>query len=1285
MKKQFLLLLYIALQSVGVANAQKVLLPFGQTSKQSWAAKCFYAPNNGAKPADNWFAKDFDESGWDSFEGPVSTARGIAFFSTPWKESYSTYWVRRHFTLDINDIKENPFVSLYLHHDDGCEIYLNGWNIYRDDRYYTNVVKVSMTEEMLSHFVDGDNVIAIKVSDTGGEAFMDFGLEAHNVPTVNNHNFDSGTNGWIWKGEGSTYGGQNFNYLARFLTSKPFDVHQTINVPQAGLFKIRVQSFEDNNNDDPTLAWNNYNRVPVYSYIYAGEKKHEVKNVFDEAVTDNIYRSNEFFKTSEGTFVPTYMTSVSIAFDKGMYENEFYAYIDTPIFDFGVAQIEQSNTNLWVCFDNFRIEYVGEKALATIIAEMESVATLPMDGVCNSKLTTLLAKIKTTNNYEAKSRLVADYSDDFVNARKSSEQYAMIKDAVNALQQRLDIGKYMSEATVKEAKNLISTTLSRYSENKITVAESNNLLRELNGLNKRLNYTYIDVAVNVPGSLGDSILSKVENFVDVQSIKLSGILNDSDISTIQNRLSQLREIDMVDVKMTILPNKLFYQHSLLENVKLPDMLTTIGEYAFYQCYGLTDITFPKSLITINRYGFAECDNLQRVVLPEGLMSLGEYAFYSCDYNMSLQLPSTLKVISSNAFNYNLNLRNIVFSEGLTHIESSAFFGCKCLNNIDFPKSLYYIGSNAFTNNRSLSDISFNEGLYQIGDNAFYDCDALTEVILPSSLVLCNASPFDYCDNLKKVTCLSIEPPYMTDQIPYGLGMEGRELYVPALSINVYKQTTGWDKFLTIKPIDYLPENFTVLSDLHLTLPETMPSNYKPNVSIIHDQKGTSYLQYGSLTVNGAGTLSMNSFNLVWDPNYQYVQSNRTQNYNSLVNNSHLRSDNVSINLFTRNDRWTFVSFPFNVKVSEIETISDGTTNWVIRKYDGQKRASGETNETWVRLTANDILEAGVGYIIQGSRYIDNSWQEYSGFRMKSVNDAKKNLIFNSENAKVTLNEYESEFAHNRSWNLVGNPYPCYYDTRFMEFDAPITVWNINNNTYTAYSPSDDSYILCPGEAFFVQRPVDNGNIDFAKEGRQTNRNVRTLEPLAKAKTFLQSISNRIIANIIVSDGENTDRTRVVLNECASLDYEMDKDATKFMSSDNSVPQIFTSMNGINYAINERPISEGVVPLNLRVGKDGLYSISLSEAVDDCTVSLEDMIEGKTIVLNADTEYTFSAKSGVCNDRFLLHFSDRVTGIDEIMSNTKGNMSIYSIQGIEVLTPSQRGVYIQGGKKIMINK
>lgn len=796
---------------------------------------------------------------------------------------------------------------------------------------------------------------------------------------------------------------------------------------------------------------------------------------------------------------------------------------------------------------------------------------------------------------------------------------------------------------------------------------------------------YPNITANVaePGTLGDVILGQTENFSDVRSLTITGTLNNADISTLQTRLTNLQKLDMSGVRMTDLPSEMFSQRRILEEVKLPSILTNIGNYAFYRCTNLKKVEFPNSLKSIGNYAFQEC-GMTQIVLPEGLTSIGNYAFYSCTSNKYLKLPSTLSTIATQTFRDNSNLEKIDFAEGLTNIESSAFENCGAITELKFPNTLYYIGNNAFYRNNSLKEISFNEGLYQIGDNAFYGCNSLTEVTLPSTLVLAYASPFDYCNNLVKVTCLSLEPPYMEDQIPYGISMDGRELYVPALSINTYKQTTGWDKFPTIKPIDYLPENINVLSDLRLTLPEELPMDYKPNVSLIQSNKGGYYWQNGSLTVNGDGILSMSKFLTTWDYDYQYDYSDRPQNYCSLYNNSNLRADDICVQLFTKNDRWTFLSFPFNVKVSEIEANRAGATNWIIRKYNGVKRAAGETDSTWEKMTADDVLQAGEGYIIQSSRYIDNSWQQHSGFLVKAVKDASKNNIFTAKDVTVALNEYQSEFMHNRSWNLIGNPYPCYYDTRFMDFTAPITVWNIRNNTYEAYSPVDDSYILCPGEAFFVQRPIDNGNIVFAKEGRQTNRTARNLEVAKVAPSA--SGNERSVFNLTITDGIQTDRTRVVINGNASMEYEMEKDASKFMSSDENAPQIFTTNNGIDYAINERPLADGKANLSVRTNNtDALYTIALDKCKDNVGYQLVliDNLLGKRTVLTNGESYTFSADmSQVQSSRFSLLWGDGVTSIDEVKDASVNAGNTYTLDGKKVENTNQKGVYIQKGKKVI---
>ena len=76
-------------------------LPFGQYSQTPWTASFYFAKSGEDAPADNWYAKDFDESNWDTLEGPISTQEGgLSYYRTVWSAEYGTYWVRRHFTVD---------------------------------------------------------------------------------------------------------------------------------------------------------------------------------------------------------------------------------------------------------------------------------------------------------------------------------------------------------------------------------------------------------------------------------------------------------------------------------------------------------------------------------------------------------------------------------------------------------------------------------------------------------------------------------------------------------------------------------------------------------------------------------------------------------------------------------------------------------------------------------------------------------------------------------------------------------------------------------------------------------------------------------------------------------------------------------------------------------------------------------------------------------------------------------------------------------------------------------
>lgn len=869
--------------------------------------------------------------------------------------------------------------------------------------------------------------------------------------------------------------------------------------------------------------------------------------------------------------------------------------------------------------------------------------------------------------------------------QNESMEHGRLRYAIKRLENRLNKStKNSNPLAVPEAKDLLKKIKNAYDNDTFSDEESLYYAICADEHTARLDFTYLDITIKTPGSLGDSILSHVKDFADVRSLKLSGKINDNDIYNLNKRMTNLEDINLKDLEMKRLPNSFFDNRTILKWLYLPNNLDTIGASGICRCRGLKSLTLPTTLTTIEQSGIAECDSLKEIFIPEGVTFIGNDAFYSNDLMEYANIPSSIKSISSRAFGSCSKLKKVDFAEGLTTINSRAFEYCS-LTAVKMPSTVHFIGSNAFAYNRGLADLTLNEGLYQIEDNAFVHCDSLRSLVLPSTLVLAHASPFDYCNMLTEVTCLSIEPPYTTDQMPYGCDMAGRTLYVPALSINTYKQTKVWDLFPNILPIDQLPENITIVGDVYLTLPSSMPASYKPTLDIIHEKLGSSYYKCGALTVNGMGTLSLKKLQMCIDQNNDYNYSNLNQNYTSLINNITMRADTVCNIFYPVNNRWVFISFPFDVKMSEIDASSllDGTTNWVVRRYDGAKRAEGNLSDTWQKVGSNEILKAGQGYILQSSRYIGNSSQGYSGFIIKAINNSNKNKIFENSDAKVSLVEFSSEFTHNRSWNLIGNPYPCYYDTRFLDFEAPITVWNVRNNTYTAFSPVDDNYVLCPNEAFFVQCPVGVNYLTFGQEGRQITRTARTLEAPRRAASL---VSERTIFNLSLSDGRQTDKTRIVLNAKAKETYEMSRDASKFMSSDQSVPQLCTVTGDVRYSINERPLGEGKFLLSTRIANDGTYTLSLEQDADGFILTLEDKKTGKSTVLSQQETYIFDASAGEEADRFILYINANSTGIEEIAADTADQKgSYYNIHGIEVKDPQQQGFYIKNGKKVMFNK
>lgn len=377
-----------------------------------------------------------------------------------------------------------------------------------------------------------------------------------------------------------------------------------------------------------------------------------------------------------------------------------------------------------------------------------------------------------------------------------------------------------------------------------------------------------------------------------------------------------------------------------------------------------------------------------------------------------------------------------------------------------------------------------------------------------------------------------------------------------------------------------------------------------------------------------------------------LKASKTEAPSVTATNGMTISGNLSLHKTIDNSKWYFVSFPSNVAIGAITKIS-GTdaltygTNWIIKYYDGQSRTENlGVSSNWKQMASDGTLLANKGYIIRMSNGTSGDYE--LSFPLD------KALLTSAETAErtVAVSPYgEGTVAANHvGWNLVGVPYM----SNFAGSGIGAAYLTFHNGTTYTQSAKADVASIQPYQAFFIQASAagTGSNLSFATTSRQAM-------PSAVARIE----KPRIAINMTNAGG--VDKTTLMLDDAQSVDYVINQDLEKWLTTGTEYPQIYSVLNDVKYAYNGLPVNDvNRLALGVYNQNEGVATIhaTASDLQDISGLLLTDKVTNQTTNLLVD-DYSYTATAGTDESRFEISIQKMATG----QTTTQSGNAVYVLK------------------------
>jgi len=383
----------------------------------------------------------------------------------------------------------------------------------------------------------------------------------------------------------------------------------------------------------------------------------------------------------------------------------------------------------------------------------------------------------------------------------------------------------------------------------------------------------------------------------------------------------------------------------------------------------------------------------------------------------------------------------------------------------------------------------------------------------------------------------------------------------------------------------------------------------------------------------------------------------------------------------------FISFPFDVKLSEVFGFGQYGTHWVIQYYDGLNRARNgywlDSPPNWKYVSPAEVaqgytLNAYQGYLLNINlnkmAYDDNTfWANNisnvelyfpSKTSMSSIKQTEVTIPALEEEYRCTINRGTAEGDRrikDSFWRCIGVPSynefagelksgnssgsTIAWQTSYNTFPF-LYVWNMSDNTLTAQSTSNFSFQ--PMHAYLVQiQDAIYWNMVSATPASTVARRV--------AKEAESEYSWRLALS---RDSLFEDQTYIRMSDIEQItdSFDFGQDLVKEL---NSRSNLYTYIGYEKVAANSMPIEREqttVVPVGVTIKNAGEYTFAMPDGTNGVGVTLVDTEANVRTSLSA-LDYTVSLEAGEYTGRFVLEISP--------VQNTPTDIEAVSVQPSEV--------------------